>query len=286
MRRAEIIEVVVSQNSTLIGKAVYQINFRSKYDAAVLAVHRNGEQIKMNVGEIILRAGDVLLIYGGVDFFSRTQQSHDFYYISKVRDFVKPERYKLLILFGGTITAIFLAALNVMSLFLGLLIVIALSIVLKIANAKELPKSIDYNLAVIIVLSLALGTAMIKSNAADMLARGVIAVFRPMGVVGVLFGIYFITTILAAYITNKASVGIIFPIAITIAKNMEVSATPFVLVVAYAAAANFMTPIGYQTNIMVYGPGRYSFNDFFKIGSPLTLIYMIVTVTILSLIYF
>ena len=97
---------------------------------------------------------------------------------------------------------------------------------------------------------------------------------------------YLITTVLAAYITNKAAVGIIFPIALTVASNLSVSATPFVLTVAYASAANFMTPIGYQTNLMVYGPGNYSFTDFFKIGTPLTVLYMVVTVTILSLLYF
>ena len=91
---------------------------------------------------------------------------------------------------------------------------------------------------------------------------------------------------MAAYITNTAAVGIIFPIALTAARNLDISAMPFVLTVAYAAAANFMTPIGYQTNLMVYGPGGYSFKDFFKIGFPLTIIYMIVAVSILSLIYF
>jgi di/tricarboxylate transporter len=101
-----------------------------------------------------------------------------------------------------------------------------------------------------------------------------------------LFGIYFVTTILAAYITNKAAVAITFPIALTMAANLDLPPMPFILIVAFAAAANFMTPIGYQTNIMVYGPGGYKFRDFFKIGFPLTLIYMIGTVTILYFMYF
>ena len=107
-----------------------------------------------------------------------------------------------------------------------------------------------------------------------------------MGAVGALFGVYLITTILAAYITNKASVGIVFPIALVMAENLGLpNPAPFILTVAYASAANFMTPIGYQTNIMVYGPGKYSFKDFFKIGTPLTILYMIATVLILSYIY-
>ena len=160
------------------------------------------------------------------------------------------------------------------------------AMIMKIINPKELPRSLDYNLALIIVMSLALGTAMIKTRAAEMIADGIITLFIPFGKIGVLLGIYFITTILAAYITNKAAVGILFPIALTVATDLNVNPTPFALTVAYAAAANFMTPHGYQTNLMVYGPGNYSFSDFFKIGAPLTILYMFTTVGILSLIYF
>jgi len=284
-KKAEVIEIVVSQNSTLIGKEVQDINFRAKYDAAVLAVHRNAEHISSKIGNVELRAGDVLLLYAGAAFNSRVASSQDFYFISKVKDFVKIEDYKVYMLLGGLILAIVLSALNVLSLFKGLLILVVLAMIFKITNPKELPKSLDYNLALIIVLSLALGTAMIKTNAAALIADGMISMFMPLGRVGVLFGIYLITTILAAYITNKASVGIIFPIAIAVANNLNVNPIPFVLTVAYASAANFMTPIGYQTNIMVYGPGNYSFNDFFRIGAPLTVLYMVTTVTILSLLY-
>jgi di/tricarboxylate transporter len=202
-----------------------------------------------------------------------------------VKDFVKIEDYKIILLLGGLVLAIVLSALNVLSLFKGLIILVVMAMIFKITNPKDLPKSLDYNLALIIVLSLALGTAMIKTNAAALIADGMISLFMPMGRVGVLFGIYLVTTILAAYITNKASVGIIFPIAIAVANNLNVNPTPFVLTVAYASAANFMTPIGYQTNLMVYGPGNYSFKDFFRVGAPLTFLYMVTTITILSLLY-
>ena len=160
------------------------------------------------------------------------------------------------------------------------------SLALKITNPKDLSKSIDYNLALIIVLSLALGEAMTKSGAADLLADSIISMFMPLGRVGILFGIYLITTILAAYITIKAAAAIVFPISLTMAANLDLNPVPFVLIVAFASAANFMTPIGFQTNLMVFGPGNYSFRDFFRIGTPLTIIYMLVTVAILSLFYF
>ena len=158
--------------------------------------------------------------------------------------------------------------------------------ILKVVSSKDLPKSIDYNLGVIIALSIALGTAMIKTGVADMIANSVIRIFLPFGRVSLLVGIYLITSVLAAYITNKAAVAIMFPIAITAAKNLPLDPMPFVLTVSFAAAANFITPIGYQTNLMVYGPGGYNFKDFFKIGFPLTVMYMIVTITVLSYMYF
>jgi di/tricarboxylate transporter len=285
-KKAEVVEIVVAQNSTLIGKEVRDINFRAKYDAAVLAVHRNGEKITNKLEDIYLRAGDVLLMYAGAAFRSLTQSSHDFYFISRVKDFVKIENYKIYLLIGGLVAAILLSSLGIVNLFIGILLLIFIGLVLGITTPKELPKSLDFNLALIIVLSLALGTAMIKTHAADIIAHGFIKMFMPFGDVGILVGVYLITSILAAYITTKAAVGIIFPIAITIAANLQLPSTPFILTVAYAAAANFMTPHGFQTNLMVYGPGNYSFHDFFKIGAPLTVIYMIVTVSILSFMYF
>ncbi len=285
-RKTEIVEIVISQNSSLIGKSVKTINFRSKYDAAIIAVHRNGVRIQEKLSDIMLRAGDVLLLFTGENFLVRTENTMDFYFISKVRGFVKLEWYKTAVLLGGLMLSILLSAFGVIRLFMGLIIVIIASLALKITNPKDLSKSIDYNLAIIIVLSLALGTAMAKSGAADLLADSIINIFMPLGKIGILFGIFLITAILAAFITSKASAAIIFPISLTMAANLDLNPIPFVLVVAFASAANFMTPIGFQTNLMVYGPGNYTFKDFMKVGGPLTLIYMIVAVPILSLIYF
>jgi len=285
-KKAEVVEIVISQNSSLINKTVKEVRFRAKYDAAVIAVHRNGEKISGKIGEIVLKPGDVLLLFTGEDFVNRTAHTHDFYFISKVRDFRKVEGYKVAIVFGGLFAAIILSAFHVISLFMGLLVIILAAFVFKIANPKDLPKAIDYDLALIIVLSLALGVAMRKSGAADLVADTIISVFMPLGKVGLLFGIYLITAFLGAYIGNKAAVALIFPISLTMAANLDLPAMPFILIVSFAAAANFMTPVGYQTNLMVYGPGGYSFKDFFRLGFPLTIIYMFVTIAILRIMYF
>jgi di/tricarboxylate transporter len=285
-KHIEVVEIVISHNSTLITKTVKEANFRGLFDAAVIGIHRNGERVSGKIGSVKLRAGDVLLLLGDDDFVSRTQRVQDFYFISKVKEFRKQEAYKIGILLGGTVLAVILSALKIVPLFMTLIVMIIVVLALKIMNPKDIATMIDFNLALIISLSLAFGTAMIKSGLAEIIADLLISVFLPLGKVGVLFGIYLITSVLAAYITNKAAVAIIFPIALTMSLNLNLNPEPFVLIVAFAAAANFMTPIGYQTNLMVYGPGGYSFKDFFKIGFPLTMIYMVITVLILSYIYF
>jgi di/tricarboxylate transporter len=286
VRRANVNEVVISQNSSLINESVRNSNFRGKFDAAIIAVHRNGEKIEGKLGNVMLRAGDVLLLFSGENFLSRAKDTFDFYFISKVTEYLNLDWYKSLILIGGIFLVIILAAMNIISLFMGLIIMILVSMVLKVTHPKDIPNNIDYNLALVIVMSLALGTAMIKSGAADLVANGVISAFFPFGKIGVLLGIYLITALLAAYITTKAAVAIVFPIALSVAQMLGVTGTPFVLAVAYAAACTFITPHGYVTNLMVYGPGGYSFKDFLRIGLPLTIIYTVTAVVILSWVYF
>ncbi len=283
--RTAVLEVVVSHNATLISKTVREAGFRGKYDAAILAVHRNGERVSGKIGTVKLRAGDVLLLLAGDDFTKRSNDTNDFYLISRVREFRKLELYKSLTLVFGLVAAILFSALNMISLFMALMILMILIQILKIASPKDIPRSIDYNLALIIVLSLALGTAMIKTGMADLIANFIIGVFKPFGPLGLLTGIFLITNLLASYITNKAAAAIIFPISVTAGINLGLPTTPFVLVVAFAAAANFITPIGYQTNLMVYGPGGYSFKHYMKIGLPLTILYMAGAVSILYFYY-
>ena len=285
-KRTDIVEIVISHNSSLVTKTIKEAKFRSKYDAAVIAVHRNGERQTGKIGNIKLKAGDVLLVMAGEDFVDRVNGSIDFYFISNVKKIIKHEPYKVWTLILGTIAAITLSIFKIVPLFTSLIVVLIIINILKLTNPKDIVKSLDLNLALIIVLALALGTAMIKTGVAGFVSQAIISLLLPCGKVVLLFGLYVITSILAAYITNKAAVAIIFPISISIAANLGINPEPFVLVVAFAAAANFMTPIGYQTNLMVYGPGGYNFRDFFRIGFPLTLIYMVFTVLILSWLYF
>jgi di/tricarboxylate transporter len=180
-RKTEIVEIVVSQNSTLIGKTVKTLNFRSKYDSALIAIHRNGVILQDKLSSTMLRAGDVLLLFTGENFLEQSDKTLDFYFISKIRGYVKLEWYKTAVLLGGLLLVIALSAFGVIKLFLGLIALIMASLALKITNPKDLSKSIDFNLAIIIVMSLALGLAMIKTGAADLLAQSIIGLFMPLG---------------------------------------------------------------------------------------------------------
>lgn len=284
--QTEVIEVVVSHNSTLATKTVFECGFRRRYDAVVLGIHRNGEKLFEKTADIKIRPGDVILLLAGPGFRVRAEDSKDFYPISKVREIMKPSLFQSVVIIGGLVTVILLSVIGFIKLFMGLAFLLMFLLLTKIANPKDVVKSIDYDLGLIIVSALALGTAMIKTGLADIIANGVIDIMRPAGIIGIMAGIYVITGILAAYITTKAAAAIIFPIAITIAVQLNVNPLPFALLVAYASAATFITPHGYQTNLMVYGPGGYKFRDFFRIGLPLTILYMIVAIGVLYFVYF
>ncbi len=279
-----IVEVVVSQNSKLVGRRVKDTEFRARYDGAILAVHRNGEQLRGRIGELVLRAGDVLMVLAGEDFFTRVENNPAFYVLTMDKEIKKPTPWKVGLLVTGLGTSIVLAVTHTVPFFISLTLLLSLTLVLGVARPSEIRNSIDFNLIMVIALGLALGKAMINSGAASLLAGSVISVVKSSPL-ALLAGIFIITNLLASFMTSKAAVAIILPIVITASQNFQMPIEPFVLAVAYGGAANFITPIGYQTNLMVYGPGGYAFKDFFRIGLPLTLIYLIGCILILGTIY-
>ncbi|NPA35497.1 MAG: SLC13 family permease [Chlorobi bacterium] len=273
--KTSVIEVVVSPNSNLIDKTVKEASFRGKFDAAIIAVHRNGERLSGKIGEIRLRAGDLLLLITGEDFEERVDNK-DFYILGKVRNIDKMPTMQSLLIAGGLIASIVLSSLHIIPLFNSLIVFLILLFLFGVASPKDVPKTINYNLILIIALSLSLGTAMTKTGIASMASDVFVEIFKPYGVFSLFIGIFLLTNLLASVITNIGAVAIVFPVAINLAAQLGVDPKPFALLVAFAGAASFITPIGYQTNLMVYGPGGYSFNDFLKIGLPMTILFMLV----------
>ncbi len=283
--KLDVVEIVVADSSFLSKHTLSEINFRSMFDATPIAIHRNGEKIVGKLGQIKLRPGDAILLLAGEKFWLLAQNTREFFIISKVKEIRKLNWFKTLVLVGGTALVILLASLRVTSLFIGTLVLLILLTVFKITNPKVLGEKIDYDLGFLIVMALAFGKAMLKTGAAEMISNFLIDTFEPLGKIGVLSGIFALSAILSGFITNKATIAILFPIALTTAKDMNISPVATVLAMTYAASANFLTPIGYQTNTMVYGAGGYKFRDFIRVGGLLTIIYGVVTVWFLSKLY-
>ena len=277
---SDVVEVVVSYNSWLVGRKIKRTDFRGKYDAAIVAVHRNGEKISGKIGDVILQAGDVLLLFAGRDFSIRAT-GNEFYTLSK-QEHQKVDAKKALMVVGGVLISVVVSANTSMSLFACLLVLLAVSFFSKTLTASEIKRGINLNMMLIMAFGLALGKAMSNSGAAEFIATNILQVAEPFGAVAILGMIFLVTNLLASYMTNLAAVAIIFPISVGIAQSMNLPLEPFIMIVAFGGAANFITPIGYQTNLMVYGSGGYSFNDFMKIGLPLTVLYIVLGTALMS----
>lgn len=285
MAAKHVVEGVIACNSQLENKTIKESNFRSHYDAAVIAVLRSGEKISGKIGSIALKAGDVLLMLAGQDFNEMTRESKDFYILSETRKAPKIHSWKAFIPLLGLSAAIVLSALKLVPLFTSISVVLLIVLFMQIISARELIEAIDHNLVMIIALSLALGMAMIKTSAASMIADGMLSALVPMGKLGILGGIYLITALLGSLMLNKAAVALLFPVVLALAQHTGLNPIGLILTMTFAAAANFISPVGFQTNMMIYGPGGYSFRDFFRIGFPLSVLCMAVTISIISIMY-
>ena len=280
-----VMEAVISNGSSLVGKKVKDTDFRNRYDAAIVAIHRNGEKLSGKIGEIRISPGDLLLVYAGPNFRDRVDLYRDIYIVSNIREFFNPGKRKKNALIGMGILAIVLLAFGFFSLFTSLLIIFAVMIGSGMITRQDIKRDLDMNMITILVLSLALGQATISSGAAEIISKLIMELLIPFGPLGILCGLLILTTVLTSFITNVGAVAIAFPLAYSISTSMGISGEPFFLGIAFAASAAFITPIGYQTNLIIYGPGGYNFKDFFKVGIPVTVVYLITVITGLILLY-
>lgn len=283
-------EAVVSPSSPLIGTSIRDSNFRTRYRASILAVHRNGERIDSKIGDIILRPGDTLLLLTSDAFERSWKHSQDFYLVSELPDTktaATKQRPVALAIMALMILAATLGPYlpkignTPIDMFVCALGAAVLMIVTRCISPEEARKSVELNVLVLIACAFGLGAALEKSGAASFIANGIITLFSHYGKVGVLAGIYLVTILFSAIITNNATAVLMFPIAYATATQLSVNPRPFAILVAIAASASFATPIAYQTNMIVYGPGGYRFSDFLKTGIPLNLILWLVVVALI-----
>ena len=281
----DITEVVIPANSPLAGKVVKDSDFRNDYDAAIVAIHRNGERMRGKIGDVRLQVGDLLLLTTGHDFYKRNDVLKGLYIISKIKR-AEPDNFlksRLFLVALGTIILLIIAGL--LKLLMGLLLLFTLLVGLNLFSVADIRKEMDFNLIAILVCALAVSNAMIETGSAKLISDYLMKLVLPFGNLGLLIGIFALTVLLTTFITNAAAVSIVFPVAYSLCTGMDVDGTPYYVAIAFAASCAFMTPIGYQTNLMVYGPGGYKFSDYFKIGFPLSIIYSVTCLIFITLRY-
>ncbi|GAB1444894.1 SLC13 family permease [Flammeovirgaceae bacterium] len=277
-------EAVIPANSDLIGTRIKDSDFRKRYNASIVALHRNGKRVSGKVGEMTLSGGDFLLLLAGENPRGTIHERNLFLISKSLKLFTKRPWWITTI---GIISFALLALgiTGVIPLFTACLLILLAFVLSKVLNLVEIRRHLDLNLLLILVCSLAIGVALVKSGAGDSVASFMLTYIQDFGIISIIATLFIVTTLLTALITNAAAVSIMFPIAMSLSHFSGVSSTPFFIAIAFAASGDFITPIGYQTNLMVYGPGGYSFKDFFKVGLPLTIIYMITCISFISWYY-
>lgn len=283
--KGRVMEAVVSRSSPMLGKTIKEGNFRARYDAAVLAVHRHGERLTTNLGQIELRPGDTLLLLAGDDFVKRWNHSREFYMVTKVVDMPKVNRRKALIAVTVLTGMVALSATGVLDILKAAILAAMVLLGTRCVTVVEARRSIELNVLIVIAAALGISRALEKTGAAGFLAGYVIEAVRGWGPVGLLAAVYLVTSLLTEMITNNAAAALVFPIAMAVAGHQGLDPMPFAVAIAVAASASFATPIGYQTNLMVYGPGGYRFSDFLKLGVPLNLLFMLVALAIIPIVW-
>ncbi len=279
-------EVVISSNSPLIGKCVRESKFRTYYDAVIIAIHRSGDRIKEKIGNIVLKPGDTLLILANRDFINRWYNRKDFFLVSKSASVdSKPKIYSYLSL-TVLILMITMMALQVVPVLLAVSTASMILIISGTISPYSARNSVDWKVILVIASAFGIAKGMLNSGVASFLADKIIFLSDSLGPVGLIAMIYFTTSFYTEVITNNAAAALIVPVAVSISGTTGVDPMPLMIAVAIAASASFATPIGYQTNLMVYGPGGYKFKDFLKIGIPMNIIMGIIAITLIYLIYY
>ncbi|MBD3386123.1 SLC13 family permease [candidate division KSB1 bacterium] len=277
-----LIEAVVSNSFPSIGKTIRESHFRTIYNAVVIAVARNGQRIRKKIGDIILQPGDTLLLEALPSFIDQQQNSKNFFLVSKIENSA-PIRFEkawtaILILF----VMVILAGSGILSMLKAATLAAGLAVLTGCVSWSNAKRSIDWQVLLVIVAAFGIGKALETTGASYTIAQYLISLAGDNPIL-VLIVVYGITSLFTELITNNAAAVLVFPIAMASAVNMGVNPMPFIIAIMIGASASFATPIGYQTNLMVFGPGGYRFSDYFRIGLPLNLLFYIITVTFVPL---
>ncbi len=276
-------EAVLSPSNHMIGKTIKDSRFRHRYSAVVLSVSRHGERLSGKLGEVCLQAGDTLLIEAQKGFLMRYRNSGDFLLVSKLASTDQTDERKAITALCIFTSMILLSGFGLLSIFESVTAAAGAMLLTKCINFEDAGKSIDYNVLLVIACAFALGAAVSHVGLANLISSYLVtSVSTPFMA---LVAVYVATVLLTELMTNNAAAIIMLPIALSIAQGFGVQYEPFAVAVMVSASASFMTPTGYQTNLMVMGPGGYHFKDYFKVGAPLSIIVAIMALSLIPIIW-
>jgi di/tricarboxylate transporter len=270
-REMTLVEALVAPRSRLVDRTVKDLGFRWRYDAIMLAVQRRGEIIREQLRVARLQFGDVLLLLVPNESLSRLSRDDDFIMLRRVDSPVSA---------GGRgvmavcilAAAVGLAAFNVLPIMVSALLGCIAMVLTRCLTMEQAYHAIDWKVIILLAGVLPLGLALERSGAAALLASGVTGFIGQFGPVAALTALYLVTATLSAFMTNNAAAVLLAPVAISMALKLGADPKPFLMAVTFAASTSFATPVGYQTNAMIYGPGGYRFTDFVKVGVPLNVL--------------
>ncbi len=276
----KLVEVVISTRCPLINQTLRDSRFHTYYGAAVVAVARDGKRVRGGLGVVVLKPADPLLLEAQPVWIDRHRHSPDFLLVSDVADSELPRFDRALRAWGILGAVVISATLGWTEMITAALLGAAATLALGCVSLGAARKSIDTQVLLVIACSFALGKALEVTGAAAAIA-GILLEFPGNDPWLVLALAYLMTMLLTEMITNNAAAVLMYPICMAAANSLGVSPMPFVIAVMMAASASFSTPLGYQTNLMVFGPGGYRFTDFLKIGIPLQLLMFAVSVIVI-----
>ncbi|GAB3790823.1 SLC13 family permease [Virgibacillus kimchii] len=283
-----LVDAVVSDQSSLLFKTIKQSQFRSRYDAGIIAVNRNNERIRNKIGDIILKPGDSLLILAGTDFVEKYQNSKDFFVVSTLDTPASLNQSRKKGWFSIAMLLVMIVTVTVgwLSMFKAMALTVLVFLTSKIITPQEAKEYVHFNVLLLIASSFGIGIAMRKTGLTEWIAGCLLSFGQSLGLVAILVMLYVLTNIFTEVVTNSAAAVMMLPIGIEMAQTLAVNPSGMAVLIAIAASASFITPIGYQTNLIVYGPGGYTFMDYVKVGLPLSFIVMVTSVFIIYHVWF
>ncbi|HSJ26039.1 MAG TPA: SLC13 family permease [Longimicrobiales bacterium] len=282
--RAGLAELIVPPRSPVIGRSIRQLNFRNRFGLPVLGIQRRGMPHTHRMRDVVLEPGDILLVNGSARELRQVHSSGELALLGTV-DVPARRRRKLKYSVPIIIAVVILAAFEIVPILVSALLGVTAMFVTGCITPDEAYKDMDWMVIVLLGSIIPLGIAMQNTGTALLLATQLLNVISPLGLFGILAAFYLLTSLLTELISNNAAAVVMTPIAVAVGSSLGVSPMPFIIAVMFAASNSFMTPIGYQTNTFIYGPGGYKFSDFVRVGGPLNLLLLIVATFVIPIFF-